>query len=74
MQKNNDLKKIEGSPIVDCSVNVVLIPPCSIGKNVVLENCTMGPGIVVEDNCIVKNVNLSGGVIKFGSVICGEKE
>lgn len=63
----------KGSPIIDFQNNVVVIPPCSIGENVVLLNCTIGPEVVIEDNCVVKDVCLAYSKVTVGSVICGKK-
>ncbi len=43
--------------------NVKLIPPCIIGKNVTIENCTIGPNVAVGDNCILKNAHLENCVM-----------
>ena len=74
MCKVDRAKMYEGTPIIDSVSKVVLIPPCSIGENVVFENCTIGPNIVIEDNCVVKNVHLANSTIKVNSIICGENE
>lgn len=38
--------------------NVRLIPPCIIGKNANIENCTIGPNVTIGDNCTLKNVTI----------------
>ena len=37
--------------------NVKLIPPCNIGKNVIIENSTIG------DNSVIKDANIQNYVI-----------
>lgn len=35
-----------------------IIPPCHIGNNVNIENCTIGPNVDIGDNCKLKFVNI----------------
>ena len=37
--------------------NVKLVPPCNIGKNVIIENSTIG------DNSVIKNASIQNCVI-----------
>ena len=38
--------------------NARLIPPCIIGKNVSIENCTIGPNVTIGDNCKLKDLTM----------------
>ena len=38
--------------------NARLISPCIIGKNVFIENCTIGPNVTIGDNCKLKNLTM----------------
>lgn len=38
--------------------NVRLIPPCIIGKNVTIENSTIGPNVTIGDNCKLKSMTM----------------
>ena len=40
-----------------------IIPPCHIGKNVKLENCTIGPNVDLGDNCSLRFVNIKNCVV-----------
>jgi len=43
--------------------NVKLIPPCIIGKNAIIENCTIGPNVSIGNNCTIKNAQLKNCVV-----------
>ena len=43
--------------------NVKLIPPCNIGKNVIIENSTIDPNVAIGDNSIIKNATIQNCVI-----------
>lgn len=38
--------------------NVRLIPPCIIGKNVTIENSTIGPNVTIGNNCKLKSMTM----------------
>jgi len=40
-----------------------IIPPCVIGKNVTLENCTIGPNVAIGNNCTLKDVTLKDSIV-----------
>ena len=43
--------------------NVKFVPPCSIGKNVIIEDSIIGPNVTIGDNSIIKNANIQNSVI-----------
>lgn len=49
--------------------NSVIIPPCYIGENVVIENSIIGPHVSVGDNTIIKNSNIVNSNIQSNTLI-----
>lgn len=49
-----------------------LIAPVFVGKNVALDNCTIGPNAIIGDNCTISNCSISQSIIfdkcKFSNV------
>lgn len=43
-----------------------ITPPCIIGDNVVLENCSIGPNVSIGNNCILKNSTIRNSIIWDG--------
>ena len=43
--------------------NVTLIPPCNIGKNVIIENSTIGPNVTIGDNSVIKDACIQNCII-----------
>ena len=53
--------------LIDASVkqeNATIIPPCYIGKNVVLINSTIGPNVSLGDGCHVSNSVIKNSLIQ----------
>lgn len=50
--------------------NVKFIPPCYIGKNVTLENCTIGPNVTIGNNCTIKNATLKDCIVWDNEHVC----
>ena len=48
--------------------------PCHIGKDVVIENCKIGPNVAVGDGCVLKNCSIKNAIlwdrvqVKYGSI------
>ena len=48
--------------------------PCHIGKDVVIENCKIGPNVAVGDGCVLKNCTIKNAIlwdrvqVKYGSI------
>lgn len=49
--------------------NSNIIPPCYIGKNVVLHNATVGPNVSLGDGCHVSNSKITNSLIQTHSHI-----
>ena len=60
LQNKAELNNIDCAAVDqrDAIHNVKLIPPCIIGKNVSIENCTIGPNVTIGDNCKLKNLTM----------------
>ena len=43
--------------------NSKIIEPCYIGKDVHLNNCTVGPNVSIGDNCVLDNVTIDNSMI-----------
>ncbi len=61
--------------LIDSSIqkdNSVIIPPCFIGKNVVVTNSVIGPHVSVGDNTTVKNSIIKNSIVQSNSVIANK--
>jgi glucose-1-phosphate thymidylyltransferase len=57
----------DGEHLIDFDVkqeNSTIIPPCYIGKNVVLVNATVGPNVSLGDGCHVINATIKNSLIQ----------
>ena len=57
----------DGEHLVDYDVkleNSNIIPPCYIGKNVILINATVGPNVSLGDGCHVENVEIKNSLVQ----------
>ncbi len=65
-----ELKKNEKT-IADSMTNYnsVIIPPCYIGENVVLENSVIGPHVSIGNNTVIKQSILSNSIIQANSYL-----
>ena len=62
----------EGKELIDPSAileNTTLTPPCYIGKNVVLKNVILGPGVSIGEGTQVTNSTLKDSIIQKNSVV-----
>ncbi len=62
----------DGEHLIDFDVkqeNSNIIPPCYIGKNVVLHNTTVGPNVSLGDGCHVSNSKITNSLIQTHSHI-----
>ena len=62
----------DGIYLIDYDVkqeNSTIIPPCYIGKNVVLTNATIGPNVSLGDGCHVSDSNIKNSLIQTHSHI-----
>ena len=62
----------EGEKLVDDSVKVensTIIPPCYIGKNVVLKSSTVGPGVSIGEGTQIRNATLKDSMIQKHTII-----
>ncbi|WP_158728942.1 MULTISPECIES: sugar phosphate nucleotidyltransferase [unclassified Flavobacterium] len=62
----------DGESLVDESVKLedaTIIPPCYIGKNVVLINATVGPNVSLGDGCHVVNSTVKNSLVQTHSHI-----
>ena len=73
-QRILELKKDSEKLVADSvkSVNSVIISPCYIGENVVIENSVVGPHVSIGKNSTVKNSLIRNSIIQ-NSVIITEK-
>lgn len=56
-----------GKQLVDSSVkllNATIVPPCYVGKNVILENTKIGPYVSVGDNSVISNSTITHSLIQ----------
>ena len=66
------LELIEGEELISASAkieNSIVIPPCYIGKNVVLKNAIVGPHVSVGDNTTVTKSVVSRSIIQTATHI-----
>ena len=62
----------DGEHLIDYDVkleNSTIIPPCYIGKDVVLINATVGPNVSLGDGCHVQNSTIKNSLIQTHSHI-----
>jgi glucose-1-phosphate thymidylyltransferase len=62
----------DGIHLIDYDVkqeNSTIIPPCYIGKDVVLINATVGPNVSLGDGCHVQNSTIKNSLIQTHSHI-----
>lgn len=62
----------EGKELVDATVtlkNAKIIPPCFVGKDVVLENTTIGPGVSIGEGTTIVNGRVKHSIIQSQSYI-----
>jgi glucose-1-phosphate thymidylyltransferase len=62
----------DGIHLIDYDVkqeNSTIIPPCYIGKNVVLINATIGPNVSLGDGCHVSDSTIKNSLIQTHSHI-----
>lgn len=53
--------------------NTTIIPPCYIGENVVLKNCTIGPNVSLGTYCKVENSTITNSLIQTNATIKNAK-
>lgn len=66
------LEFIKEHDLVDASAALnhsVIIPPCFIGKNVVVENSVVGPHVSIGDNSVVKSCIIANSIIQLNTEI-----
>lgn len=66
----------DGAHLVDFDVkldNSTIIPPCYIGKDVVLTNATVGPNVSLGDGCHVKDSTIQNSLVQTHSHIKNAK-
>ena len=56
------LKRVDNSASVNLP-GVKVIAPCYIGKDVKIENSTIGPNVSVGDGCVIENSTISNAVL-----------
>lgn len=59
-------------PMIDPSarlLNSIIIPPCFVGKNVVLENSIIGPHVSLGKGSVVKNSILKNSILQHNATI-----
>jgi len=66
LEHTTDKNIIEGSFE---NKNSIIIPPCYIGKNVVLENTIIGPYVSIGEDSKVKNSILSNSIIQSNTTV-----
>jgi len=49
--------------------NATIIEPCFIGKNVIIENSTIGPYASIGDNCIIEKSVITNSIIQTNTKI-----
>jgi len=57
----------DGEHLVDYDVkleNATIVPPCYIGKNVVLINATVGPNVSLGEGCHVQNSSIKNSLVQ----------
>ena len=62
----------DGEPLIDASVrteNANIVPPCYIGKGVVLKNTTVGPYVSIGDHTEIESSTVKNSLIQSNSSI-----
>jgi len=62
----------EGETLVHPSAkleNATIVPPCYIGKDVVLTNATVGPGVSIGEGTHIKNATIKDSIIQQHTVV-----
>ena len=67
LQQDNEKLVADSAQIT----NSVVIPPCYIGENVVLENAVVGPHVSIGDNSTIKNSRIENSIIQTNTSIEG---
>ena len=65
------LKRVDNSASVNLPGGKV-IAPCYIGKDVKIENSTIGPNVSVGDGCVIENSTISNAVLWDAVKVCGQ--
>ncbi len=65
------LKRVDNSASVNLP-GVKVIAPCYIGKDVKIENSTIGPNVSVGDSCVIENSTISNAVLWDAVKVCGQ--
>ena len=63
LQNKPELNNIDGFSGKDERPGVKLIPPCFIGRDVILEDCTVGPNVTIGNNCTIKGASLKDCIV-----------
>jgi glucose-1-phosphate thymidylyltransferase len=64
------LEHLKDSKLIDDSaqlVNSIIIPPCFIGKNVVIHDSIIGPHVSIEENTQINKVIISNSIVQTNS-------
>lgn len=74
-QRVLEFKKEDKGLVADSVVseNSKIVPPCFIGKNVVIRNSTVGPHVSLGDNSVVENSVITNSIVRDGARISGTK-
>lgn len=62
-----DFLEEDGEDLIADSIqqeNSKIIPPCSIGENVQLKNCTIGPHVSIGKDCVIKDSQIKNSLIQ----------
>ena len=65
------LKRVDNSASVNLP-GVKVIAPCYIGKDVKIENSTIGPNVSVGDGCVIENSTISNAVLWDAVKVSGQ--
>lgn len=63
-------EEFENIPSSAKIINSLIVPPCFIGENVVIENSKIGPNVSLGNGTKVINSNISESLIQEDSLIC----
>jgi glucose-1-phosphate thymidylyltransferase len=67
LQQDNEKLVADSAKII----NSVIIPPCYIGENTVIENTVLGPHVSLGDNSVIKNSRIKNSIIQTNTSIEG---
>jgi len=62
----------DGESLISDSVttdNATIIPPCYIGKGVVLKNATVGPNVSIGNGCTIEEVTIKNSLVQTNTII-----